>query len=43
MSLEEFADMELADALEREANEKNAMMMAENEDPESEEVLERER
>lgn len=43
MSIEELAEMELAGALERQANDEAMQKMREEEDPESEEVLERER
>ena len=43
MSIEEFADNELADALERQRLDEEAKIQKDNEDPESEEVLEGER
>ena len=43
MSIEEFADMELAGALERQKIDEEQKKQREEEDPESEEVLERER
>lgn len=43
MSIEELADMELADALDRQAKDEEMKRMQEEEDPDSEEVLERER
>lgn len=43
MSIEELAEMELADALERQAKDEEMKLRQEQEDPDSEEVLERER
>lgn len=43
MSIEELADMELADALQRQARDEEMKQQREEEDPDSEEVLERER
>jgi hypothetical protein len=43
MSIEEYADMELAGALERQRLDEEAKIQKENEDPDSEEVLEGER
>ena len=43
MSLEEFAEMEVAEAMEREAKEAEAARLKAEEDSEDEEVLERER
>jgi len=43
MSIEELAEMELADALERQAKDEQLKQQREEEDPDSEEVLERER
>jgi len=43
MSIEELADMELADALARQAKDEEMKKQMEEEDPDSEEVLERER
>lgn len=43
MSIEELAEAELADALDRQAREEEMKIQRENEDPDSEEVLERER
>ena len=43
MSIEEFAEQEVADALRRQANEEENKQIRENEDPDSQEVLERER
>ncbi len=43
MSIEEFADMELSDALRRQAQDEENKKIREEEDPDSEEILERER
>lgn len=43
MSLEEYADMELADAMERQQREQEQEEAKANEDPDDEEVLERQR
>lgn len=43
MSIEELADMELADALERQRLDEENKVQRDLEDPDSEEVLERER
>jgi hypothetical protein len=43
MSIEEFAEMEVAGALERQAKDEEMKRQREEEDPDSEEVLERER
>lgn len=43
MSIEELADMEVEDALMREAQQKEMEAMREAEDPDDEEVLERDR
>lgn len=43
MSLEQLADIEVADALERQEREKEAEAARANEDPDDEEVLERQR
>ena len=43
MSLEEFADKEVAEAMEREARQAQAEQARAEEDPDDEEVLERER
>ena len=43
MSIEELADMELADALERQERDEEMKKQREEEDPDSEDVLERER
>lgn len=43
MSIEELAERELADALERQAKDEQMKQQREEEDPDSEEVLERER
>lgn len=43
MSIEELAEMELADALERQARDEQMQQMRDEEDPDSEDVLERER
>ena len=43
MSIEELADMELAGALERQTKDEEMKRQMEEEDPDSEEVLERER
>ena len=43
MSIEELADMELADALERQRLDEENKQIKENEDPDSEDILERER
>ena len=43
MSIEELADIEVADAMERQRKDQENEAMRDNEDPESEEVLERER
>ena len=43
MSIEELADMELADALERQRMDEENKQIKENEDPDSEDILERER
>jgi hypothetical protein len=43
MSIEELADLEVADAMERQRKDQENEEMRENEDPDSEEVLERER
>jgi len=43
MSLEELAEIEYADAMERQAKEQEQERLRAEEDPESEEVLERER
>lgn len=43
MSIEELADAELADALDRQRRDEEFKLQREEEDPESEEVLERER
>jgi len=43
MSLEEFAEKEMIEAIEREAKQADTEQERANEDPESEEVIERER
>ena len=43
MSIEELADIEVAEAMEREARQNAAEQERANEDPDDEEVLERER
>jgi len=43
MSLEEFADIEVADALERQARDEEQEAARANEDPDDEEVLEAQR
>lgn len=43
MSIEELADREVADALARQARDEELKEQKDNEDPDSEEVLERER
>ncbi len=43
MSIEQLADMELADALQRQEKDEEMKRQREEEDPDSEEVLERER
>lgn len=43
MSIEELADIEVADAMERQRKDEENEAMREAEDPESEQVLERER
>lgn len=43
MSIEELADMELADALDRQARDEENKTRQENEDPDDDEILERER
>lgn len=43
MSIEQLADMEMADALERQANDEVLKQQREDEDPDSEYVLERDR
>ena len=43
MSIEEFAEQEVADALRRQSQEEENKQIKENEDPDCEEVLERER
>lgn len=43
MSIEELADMEVADALERQRRDEMNQEIKDNEDPDSEAVLERER
>ncbi len=43
MSIEELADMEVADALDRQRRDEENQEIRDNEDPDSEAVLERER
>jgi hypothetical protein len=43
MSIEEFAEREVADALERQRKDEEMKQQRDEEDPDSEEVLERER